>query len=61
MSVTIKVAIRCRPFSCDDKLGCTFEQDEKGGRIEIVNSHYSTKHFSFNWPVQLFSRSTFSL
>lgn len=49
MSVSIKVAIRCRPFSCADKLGVTLMQEEKGGHITLVNSSYSTTHFSFNW------------
>jgi hypothetical protein len=39
MSVSIKVAIRCRPFTIDDKLGVKMRQISEGsGDGEIINN-----------------------
>ena len=50
MSVSIKVAVRCRPYTLDDKLGVHMVQlSEDEGEINLVNSSYSTKRFAFTW------------
>ena len=50
MSVNIKVAVRCRPFVLDDKLGVHMLQlSPTEGEINLVNSSYSTKRFAFSW------------
>ncbi len=50
MSVSIKVAIRCRPWTCDDMLGVIMQQSgDEEGTIELINSKYSTTNFGFNW------------
>ena len=50
MSVSIKVAVRCRPYTIDDKLGVHMVQlSETEGEINLVNSSYSTKRFAFSW------------
>lgn len=50
MSVSIKVAIRCRPFTIDDKLGVKLRQvSEEEGEIELINSSYSTSRFPFTY------------
>jgi hypothetical protein len=50
MSVSIKVAIRCRPFTCDDKLGVNLQQEkEEDAVVELINSKYSTNRFAFTW------------
>lgn len=50
MSVSIKVAVRCRPFSMDDKLGVHMVQnDTEDGEINLVNSKYATQRFAFSW------------
>ena len=50
MSVSIKVAIRCRPFTCDDKLGVNMQQEkEEDAVVELINSKYSTNRFAFTW------------
>jgi hypothetical protein len=50
MSVSIKVAIRCRPFTIDDKLGVKLRQtDEENGEVELINCDYSTKRFPFTY------------
>lgn len=50
MSVSIKVAVRCRPYTLDDKLGVHMTQTaETEGQIQIINSSYSTKRFAFSW------------
>lgn len=50
MSVSIKVAIRCRPFSVDDKLGVKMHQaSEEEGEVELINCDYSTKRFPFTY------------
>jgi hypothetical protein len=39
MSVSIKVAIRCRPFTIDDKLGVHMVQNsDEAGEINLLNS-----------------------
>ena len=54
MSVSIKVAIRCRPFTIDDKLGVNMTQTDESqetpqGEIELLNSNYSNNNFGFTW------------
>ncbi|CAM9484778.1 unnamed protein product [Phaeothamnion confervicola] len=61
MSVSIKVAVRCRPFTIDDKLGIAITQngeslenlcslyDEEDGEVAILNSGYSTSRFGFTY------------
>jgi hypothetical protein len=50
MSVSIKVAIRCRPFTIDDKLGVKLhQQDEENGEVELINCDYSTTRFPFTY------------
>ena len=47
---SIKVAVRCRPWTKDDKLGVHMIQNgEEDGEINLLNSDYSTKRFAFNW------------
>lgn len=48
--VSIKVAIRCRPFTVDDKLGVKLKQlSEEEGEVELINSDYSTSRFPFTY------------
>ncbi|CAN0127113.1 unnamed protein product, partial [Hapterophycus canaliculatus] len=64
MSVSIKVAVRCRPFTIDDNLGvnltqCSEEEGEASLEIDILNSNYSTTRFAFTyawWSAYGFSR-----
>ncbi|KAF0683976.1 Aste57867_24057 [Aphanomyces stellatus] len=50
MSVSIKVCIRCRPFTIDDKLGVVMSQKgDEEGEVELINSTYSTTRFAFSW------------
>jgi hypothetical protein len=50
MSVSIKVSVRCRPFTCDDKLGVVLTQNgEEEGDVELINSTYSTTRFPFSY------------
>ena len=50
MSVSIKVAIRCRPYTIDDKLGVFMIQNsEEDGEVNLINSTYSTTRFAFSW------------
>ncbi|TMW64265.1 hypothetical protein Poli38472_012887 [Pythium oligandrum] len=50
MSVTIKVSIRCRPFTCDDQLGVVLSQNgEEEGEVQLINSTYSTTRFAFSY------------
>jgi hypothetical protein len=50
MSVSIKVAVRCRPFTIDDKLGVHMVQNsEEEGEINLLNSDYSTNRFAFTY------------
>ena len=45
---SIKVAVRCRPWTKDDKLGVHMIQNgEEEGEINLLNSDYSTKRFAF--------------
>ena len=49
-SVSIQVAVRCRPFVCDDELGVSmFQNSEVEGEINLLRSKYSTKRFAFSW------------
>ncbi len=52
MSVSIKVAVRCRPFTCDDMLGVHMIQNSEeppSGEIILLKSKYSTNRFGFAW------------
>lgn len=50
MSVSIKVCIRCRPFTIDDKLGVVMQQNsEESGEVNLINSSYSTNRFAFTY------------
>ena len=50
MSVSIKCAIRCRPFTCEDPLGVTLMQEgPTNGIVTLLNSKYSTNRFGFTW------------
>lgn len=47
---SIKVAVRCRPFSKDDKLAVHMVQNSaEEGEINLLNSDYSTKRFAFTY------------
>ena len=48
MSVSIKVAIRCRPYTCEDALGVGLMQEgPNNGVVTLYNSKYSTNRFGF--------------
>jgi len=48
--VSIKVSIRCRPFTIDNRLGVNMRQiSEEEGEVELVNSTYSTDRFPFTY------------
>jgi len=50
MSVSIKVAIRCRPYTIDDKLGVELLQNgEENGEVNLLNSNYQNNRFAFSW------------
>jgi hypothetical protein len=50
MSVSIKVSVRCRPFTCDDRLGVVLTQSsEDEGEVQLLNSTYSTTRFGFSY------------
>jgi hypothetical protein len=50
MSVSIQVAMRCRPFVCDDELGVDMRQNsDVEGEINLLRSKYSTNRFAFSW------------
>ncbi|CAK4114651.1 unnamed protein product [Aphanomyces euteiches] len=50
MSVSIKVCVRCRPFTIDDTLGVVMTQKgDEEGEVELINSTYSTTRFAFSW------------
>ena len=46
----IQVAVRSRPWTREDRLGVDMQQVKpEEGSIELLNSDYSTKFFSFNY------------
>ncbi len=48
--VSIKVAIHCRPFIVDDKLGVIMRQFEpEVGEVQLINCDYTTTRFPFNY------------
>ncbi len=48
--ISIKVSIRCRPFTIDDKLGVKMRQlSEEEGEVELINCDYTTKRFAFTY------------
>lgn len=47
---SIKCAIRCRPYSVDDKLGVKLHQNgEEEGEVELINCDYTTTRFPFTY------------
>eukprot|EP01035_Chromulina_nebulosa_P066367 gene66367-90843_t len=47
---SIKVAIRCRPYTVDDKLGVKIRQvSDEEGEIELINCDYTTTRFPFTY------------
>mmetsp|Transcript_5555 Transcript_5555/g.5738 ORF Transcript_5555/g.5738 Transcript_5555/m.5738 type:complete len:1029 (+) Transcript_5555:142-3228(+) len=47
---SIKVAIRCRPFTIDDNLGVSmFQNNDEEGEVMLLNSTYSTSRFPFTY------------
>ena len=51
MSVSIKCAIRCRPWSGEPDLLCPILHQEgpENGQITLINTDYSTTSYAFNW------------
>ena len=50
MSVSIKVAVRVRPFTCKSPLGVNMVQNsEESGEVQLLKSKYSTNRFAFSW------------
>ena len=51
MSVSIKCAIRCRPWSGEPDLLCPIlhQDGPESGQITLINTDYSTTAFAFNW------------
>lgn len=50
MSVSIKVAVRVRPFTCDDDLGVLmYQHGEDDGEVQLIKSKYSTSRFAFSY------------
>eukprot|EP00656_Telonema_subtile_P030097 TRINITY_DN3311_c0_g1_i5.p1 TRINITY_DN3311_c0_g1~~TRINITY_DN3311_c0_g1_i5.p1 ORF type:complete len:793 (-),score=223.48 TRINITY_DN3311_c0_g1_i5:1297-3675(-) len=54
MSVSIKVGIRCRPYTIDDQLGVfmkqnSLEEGKEDGEVNLLNSEYTTNRFAFTW------------
>ena len=47
---SIKVCIRCRPFTIDDDLGVNMNQaGPNNGEVELINSKYTTNRFAFSY------------
>lgn len=48
--VYAQVAMRCRPYSIDDKLGVQMVQNgEEEGEVNLLNSDYTTNRFAFTY------------
>ena len=48
--ISIKVSVRCRPFTIDDKLGVKLRQmSEEEGEVELINCDYTTTRFPFTY------------
>lgn len=46
----LQVAVRCRPFSIDDKLGVQLVQNgDEEGEVNLLNSEYTTDRFAFTY------------
>ncbi|CAM9735420.1 unnamed protein product, partial [Choristocarpus tenellus] len=58
------VAVRCRPFTIDDKLGVHMVQnEEEEGEVNLLNSDYTTNRFAFTyswWSAYGFDRHVLS-
>ena len=47
---SIKIAIRCRPFTSDGKLGVhMIPHEEEDSEIRLLNSKYTTTRFACSW------------
>ena len=47
---SIQVAVRCRPFTINDRLGVTLQQtSEDEGEINLINTEYTTTRFAFSY------------
>lgn len=45
-----QVAVRCRPFSIDDRLGVQMVQNgDEEGEVNLLNSDYTTNRFAFTY------------
>ena len=50
MSVSIKVGVRVRPFTCKDGLGTNMIQNgPMDGEVNLLKSKYATNRFAFTW------------
>ncbi len=48
--LAVQVAMRCRPYSIDDKLGVQMLQNgEEEGEVNLLNSDYTTNRFAFTY------------
>ena len=48
--VSIKVAIRCRPFTIKNRLGCLLNQSaDEQGEVTLINCDYTTTRFPFTY------------
>ena len=58
--VSIKVSIRCRPFTIDNRLGVKLRQtSDEEGEVELLNSSYTTDRFPFTyawWSAYAYNR-----
>lgn len=46
----VQVAMRCRPYSIDDKLGVQMVQNgDEEGEVNLLNSDYTTNRFAFTY------------
>ena len=46
----MQVAMRCRPYSIDDKLGVQLLQNgDEEGEVNLLNSDYTTNRFAFTY------------
>ena len=47
---SVKIAVRCRPFTLDDKLGVKlFKTGEQTATVALLNSDYTTNNFTFTY------------
>ena len=49
-TASIKVSVRCRPFSKSDTLGVMMQQlNDDEGEVELINCDYQTTRFPFSY------------